>query len=86
MTEMQTAPALFQDLLTRVSNGVSAMSDVDDIAQYFPALQAIGVLLVAGGSPCPLGPGISAVDLRTGESLLIVSRDLTSALTEVGMC
>ena len=79
---MQTAPALFQDLLTRVSNSVNAMSDVDDIAQYFPALQVVGVLLVAG-SLCPLGPGVSAVDTRTGESLLIVSRDLTSALTEV---
>ncbi len=77
---LQSTQSAIATVSERVSTLPAAYEEVDvllDPAGPFKALFAtVGALAVTGGAVCALGVGVRVKHLRTGDSLLVVRRDI----------
>ncbi len=67
----------------RVAEGITALEEVEAMAEFDSFWPLVGSLLVVGSCPAPLGPGTLAKDIKTGEKVVVLSRNYTAGSVEV---
>lgn len=59
------------------------LDNVGDALIFDGVWLVIGTLVVTGGCPVTLGPGVTAKDTRTGDTVVVIRRDTKAAAGQV---